>query len=156
MHSPFPGMDVYLEEPSGWPSVHHRLISVLSDTLVSQVAPHYLVSIEERVYISDDDAPESRQTIAPDVYVIERPRPHDAQRETAAVATPPTIIERLSEREVRDRFLAVYDRRSRELVTILEILSPRNKAGRSRGRNEFMAKREAVLTTNTHWIEIDL
>jgi len=27
MPSPFPGMDPYLEEPSGWPSVHHWLIA---------------------------------------------------------------------------------------------------------------------------------
>jgi len=63
MDSPFPGMDPYLEEPSGWPGVHHRLISVLSDALTEQVAPHYTVSIEERVYITDDE-PEARQQAA--------------------------------------------------------------------------------------------
>ena len=48
-------MDVFLEEPSGWTGVHHRLISVISDTLIEQVAPRFSVSIEERVYITDDD-----------------------------------------------------------------------------------------------------
>ena len=48
MDSPFPGIDPYLEESSGWPGVHHRLISVLSDVLSEQVAPRYTVSIEER------------------------------------------------------------------------------------------------------------
>lgn len=119
MDSPFPGMDPYLEEPSGWPGVHHRLISVLSDALTEQVAPHYTVSIEERVYITDDE-PEARQQAA------------------------------------HDRFLAIYDRRSRELVTTLEVLSPRNKASGSRGRSAFLAKREAVFSTRTHWIELDL
>lgn len=119
MDSPFPGMDPYLEELSGWPGVHHRLISVLSDALTEQVAPHYTVSIEERVYITDDE-PEARQQAA------------------------------------HDRFLAIYDRRSRELVTTLEVLSPRNKASGSRGRSAFLAKREAVFSTRTHWIELDL
>jgi len=40
-------MDPYLEEPSGWPGVHHRLISVLSDALTEQVAPRYTVNIED-------------------------------------------------------------------------------------------------------------
>ena len=27
MPSPFPGMDPYLEDPHGWPDVHHEVIS---------------------------------------------------------------------------------------------------------------------------------
>lgn len=111
MESPFPGMDVYLEEPGGWTSVHHRLISVISDTLAEQVAPHFSVSIEERVYLVED---------------------------------------------VRDRYITIYDRRTRELVTTIEVLSPWNKARGSRGQREFLAKREAVFATRTHWLEIDL
>jgi len=75
MPSPFPGMDPYLEEPSGWPSVHHWLISAIGETLIDQLVPHYSVSVEERVYITDDEDPESRQRIAPDVYIVERSAP---------------------------------------------------------------------------------
>jgi Protein of unknown function (DUF4058) len=156
MLSPFPGMDPYLEEPSGWPSVHHRLISTIGDTLIAQLVPHYVVSIEERVYITDDEDPESRQQIAPDVYIVERSRPRAFSPAETITVTPPTIIERLPALEVRDRYLSIYDRKSRELVTTLEILSPRNKARRSRGRREFIGKRNAVFSTRTNWIEIDL
>jgi hypothetical protein len=156
MPSPFPGMDPYLEEPSGWPSMHHRLISTIGDTLIAQLVPHYLVSIEERVYITDDEDPESRQQIAPDVYIVERAGPHAFSTAETITVTPPTIIERLPALEVRDRYLSIYDRKSRELVTTLEILSPRNKAKRSRGRREFMSKRNVVFSTRTNWIEIDL
>jgi hypothetical protein len=154
--SPFPGMNPYLEEPSGWPGVHHRLISAISDPLAEQVAPHFTVAIEERVYITSDDDPTARQQIAPDLFLVERPAPPSGEQGVAAVATPPTIIERLPALEIRDRYLAIYDRRSRELVTTIEVLSPRNKARGTRGRAEFLAKRAAVFSTNTHWLEIDL
>jgi hypothetical protein len=156
MPSPFPGMDPFLEEPSGWPSVHHRLIAVISDLLADQLAPYFYVSIEERVYIMDDEDPESRQQIAPDVYIVERAGPRAFSTAEAITVTPPTIIERLPALEVRDRYLSIYDRKSRELVTTLEILSPRNKAKRSRGRREFIGKRNVVFSTRTNWIEIDL
>ena len=156
MPSPFPGMDPYLEEPSGWPSVHHWLISAIGETLITQLAPHYSVSVEERVYITDDEDPESRQQIGPDVHIIE----HAARRQVAnaetATATPPSIITFIPTLEVRDRYLSIYDRKNRELVTTLEVLSPRNKARQSRGRKEFVGKRNAVFTTRTNWIEIDL
>jgi len=156
MLSPFPGMDPYLEEPSGWPNVHHWLISAIGETLINQLAPHYSVSIEERVYITDDEDPESRQQIAPDVYMVERAAPRQLTNTDTTIATPPSIITFIPTLEVRDRYLSIYDRRSRELVTTLEVLSPRNKAPRSRGRREFIGRRNAVFSTRTNWIEIDL
>lgn len=156
MDSPFPGMDAFLEEPSGWTGVHHRLITVISDMLTELVVPHFSVSIEERVYIADDDDPDVRRQIAPDVFLVQRPPTPAPSPVGTATATPPTIIERLPALEARDRYLTIYDRRSRELVTTIEVLSPWNKARGTRGRTEFLAKREVVFTTRTHWIEIDL
>jgi len=156
MPSPFPGMDPYLEEPSGWPSVHHRLIAVISDMLADQLAPHFYVSIEERVYILDVDDPESRQQIAPDIYLVERPSSGMSEGSISGVITPPTMIEPLAALEVRDRYLEIHDRRSREVLTTIEILSPRNKAVKSKGREQFINKRNAIFSTQTHWIEIDL
>lgn len=156
MPSPFPGMDPYLEEPSGWPSVHHRLIAVMSDMLAEQLAPHFHVSIEERVYITDSDDPESRQRLAPDLYLVERPTPYASSGAAVGAITPPTIIEPLPALEVRDRYLEIHDRRSREVITTIEVLSPRNKATGTQGRRQFVSKRDVVFSTHTHWIEIDL
>lgn len=72
MPSPFPGMDPYLENPGLWPDVHHELISVARELLSGQLRPKYLVRVEERVYVSDEDDP-GRRVIAPDVRVVERP-----------------------------------------------------------------------------------
>ncbi|NEO03945.1 MAG: DUF4058 family protein, partial [Moorea sp. SIO3I7] len=37
--SPFPGMDPYVEHPSAWPNVHHRLITAIADSLAPQLLP---------------------------------------------------------------------------------------------------------------------
>jgi hypothetical protein len=50
MPSPFPGMDPYLEHPSAWSNVHHRLITAIADVLAPQLLPKYQVLIEERIY----------------------------------------------------------------------------------------------------------
>ena len=43
------------------------------------------------------------------------------------------------------------------MVTILEVLSPINKApANSRARSDFLRKRAEVIASRTHWVEIDL
>lgn len=154
MAGPFPGMDPYLEEPSGWPDLHNRLITAISDELAAQVAPNYIVRIEQRVYIASADEL-ARQVIAPDVYLVRGP---SAGRQSASSATisPATLIEPLYDEEVRDHFIEILDARNREVVTTIKVLSPANKLSGSRGRRQFHRKRRAVLASPTHWIEIDL
>ena len=71
MPSPFPGMDPYLEQH--WRSVHHRLITYAGDQLQRAQPQRFRVEVEERVFVVDDQ--DERRTVAPDGYVIERPRP---------------------------------------------------------------------------------
>ena len=66
----------------------------------------------------------------------------------AQVRLPSVDRERLSRVEIRDR-------RDRELVTVLELLSPSNKyEGPDRG--QFLAKRMELLNSPAHLVEIDL
>ncbi len=44
--------------------------------------------------------------------------------------------------------------KKRRLVTVIEFLSPTNKRGT--GRREYLKKRERILTSTTHLLEIDL
>jgi hypothetical protein len=72
-----------------------------------------------------------------------------------------TIEERIylvdpHEPEVRDRYLEIWDAQNRDVVTTIEILSPRNKAPGTPGREAFLRKRAAVMASTAHWIEIDL
>jgi hypothetical protein len=52
-------------------------------------------------------------------------------------------------------FVEVRDRRNRELVTVVELLSPSNKRPGS-DREQYLAKREQILGSSAHLVEIDL
>ncbi len=55
----------------------------------------------------------------------------------------------------RESFLTVRDRASRQVITVVELLSPTNKrAGENRRR--YLAKRADVLNSPAHLVEIDL
>src|SRR4029453_9602798 len=46
IHSPFPGMDPYLEVPTIWPDVHTTLMSIFREQLIPLLAPKYLAELE--------------------------------------------------------------------------------------------------------------
>lgn len=58
--------------------------------------------------------------------------------------------------EISERFLEVRDRRHREVITIIEVLSPWNKSAGPERWDAFQAKRHAVMAAPTHWLKIDL
>ena len=79
MPSPFPGMDPYLENPSGWMGFHNTLIVEMMAALNAQLMPAYYADSEERVYISNESDP-GRKVIVPDIKVVHtgrrgRPKP---------------------------------------------------------------------------------
>jgi hypothetical protein len=151
-------MDPYLEDPRLWGSFHSRLIGVLDGTLDRRVQPHFYVEQQTSVYILEPGVP-PRPPIKPDVYLIEagRPRPPST---SALVAerpiTAPTIMTARFPEEIRQRYLEIRDSSSHAVVTIIEVLSPANKAAGAAGRRSFMEKRRDVMASPVHWIEIDL
>ena len=153
MVSPFPGMNPYLESPAFWPEVHSRLIVAIADALNPQILPRYRAAIERRIYdISGDEA---ILIGLPDVTVEQRtPRPESAN---VAVITPtnPRKVRVPMPIEVRESYLQVKEVASGEVVTALELLSPANKRP-GKGRIQYEEKREAVLSSLTHLVEIDL
>ncbi len=162
MPSPFPGMDPYLENPGLWPDVHHNLITECQALLTAQLRPKYLVRIEERAYITDESEEWSRpRQRVPDIEVLGRPG-WEESRLTQEDAAPqsetsePVVATTWFEEEVHEAFLKIIDRLSREVVTVIELLSPANKAPGSPGRESFEAKRREVMNSPTHWVEIDL
>ena len=66
------------------------------------------------------------------------------------------FVTTLLEEEVHEARLEVIDRSDRKVVTVLEVVSPTNKAPGSRGRESYLEKRLEVMHSPTHWVEIDL
>jgi hypothetical protein len=60
------------------------------------------------------------------------------------------------ETEIRDRYIEIRDRRSREVITTLELLSPFNKVPGHQGYGAFRQKRRQVMASPANWLEIDL
>lgn len=55
-----------------------------------------------------------------------------------------------------ERYIAIVSLPSRELVTVIELLSPTNKRVGADGRREYLRKREQILQSAVHLVEIDL
>ena len=74
----------------------------------------------------------------------------------AGVATiePISIPLAMSEVEIRDRWIEILKLPEMEVVTVIEILSPSNKAGS--GRREYLTKRAALIDRPVNFVEIDL
>ncbi len=167
MPSPFPGMDPYLEAPEIFPSLHHNLISEIQASLNGQLRPAYHSMVEERVYISDENDP-GRKAIIPEVAVIRPDRGvgggadggglwggAGASDSALAVAEPITATTMIDE-EIREARVVIYDAVNRQVVTVIEVLSPTNKIVGARGRDSYEAKRRDVMESTAHLVEIDL
>ncbi|MBW4481165.1 MAG: DUF4058 family protein [Tildeniella torsiva UHER 1998/13D] len=151
MHNPFPGMNPYLEQPGLWPQVHNRLIVALADVITLQVAPKYWVSIEERVYTTTEPLP--LVGIA-DIAIAQRVDSPSRSEATTQLTAPRRVQVPLPV-ELTERFLEVRLVQTNLLVCVIEVLSPTNKRV-GEGRTAYEAKRQKILASATHLVEIDL
>src|SRR5437870_2816223 len=155
MPSPFPGMDPYLEAPDIWPGFHSRFLTFTSTALNNVLPSGYVADMGERLYVV-----QSERGILPDLAVWESRRsPPMGSREGQAAHTSdsrPRWIIPVAEEEVREVFIQILSPpRFGRTVTVIEMLSPTNKAGGSEGRNRYLAKQTELLRSETHLIEID-
>lgn len=154
MPSPFPGMNPFLEQEDAWHDFHESFMPRIRESICAQIDPHYIVKIDEHLFIHHS-ADEPRRVLGrADVSVARRPADATGQAATAVCEAPvqgyvPAIdTQRVS-------FVEIRDRRNRQLVTLIELLSPANK--RPGGdRDQYLAKRHEVLSSTAHLVEIDL
>ncbi|MCC5617051.1 DUF4058 family protein [Nostoc sp. CHAB 5836] len=155
MPSPFPGMNPYLEHPSLWAGIHHRLITAIANDLAPKLRPKYIVAIEERVYeVSGDTA---LLIGVPDVSVQSSPYAVRSPESNLAVAPTTQSIEVLLPLPeiLTEAYLEIRAVETEEVVTIIEVLSPKNKQV-GIGRMQYETKRLKILGSATHFVEIDL
>ena len=161
MPGPFSGVDPFLESQV-WEDFHHGLISLLQERLLPLVRPRYVVRVERRVYVErpgfdESDEPTRVAAIGPDVWVSRRTsEAPGAPPGPAAVAAEPTRIHLPVPETRHEAFLTIRDREGGDVVTIIEVLSPANKRRGREGRREYLRKRETVLQSETHLVELDL
>ncbi len=152
MPSPFPGMNPYLELSALWHEFHNRLIVAISDTLTPALQPMYYVAIETRTYL-DDDHHELLVGI-PDAIVLTTSKTPIATQAIATQPLPKQIRLPMSI-EVKERYLEVREVGTHQVITVIEVLSPKNKR-KGEGRTIYEKKRQRILSSSSHLIEIDL
>ncbi|ESA32283.1 hypothetical protein N836_27220 [Leptolyngbya sp. Heron Island J] len=159
MPSPFPGMDPYLEQPTFWSSFHSRLIVALADTLAPQLRPHYFIEVETRTY---NDTSDGELLVGiPDAVVLAGIAPSHSKT-TDSTSTPttagqfqPQIVTLPMPVEIKERYLEVREVGSNAVIAVIEVLSPKNKR-KGKGRRVYEEKRQTILSSASHLIEIDL
>ena len=154
MPSPFPGMDVYLEDPAFWPDFHARFITYWCDALRELLPAGYEARVDERVNLIET-SPQAMRQIGPDVLVShEGPPGYAARQPGVAAILEPAPIPLLIHEGVRETYIEILRRPERSVVATLELLSPSNKE--NPGRALYLAKRNALLRADVHLVELDL
>ena len=154
MPSPFPGMNPYIEQPAVWEDFHTRFMTAAAEAIAAQVEPRYFVKIEERLFLHEPFSTARKPFGRPDLSVL--PGDGTSAPPTGTALAAPATVFAPDEEEVSQRYLEVRDRQSREVVTVVELLSPSNK-GRGDGREQYWNKTRLLLSrTETNLVEIDL
>lgn len=164
MPSPFLGMDPYIEAPHIWEDFHQNLAAEIQNQLAPYLRPRYyaalmpLVSYEEvliqvRQPLESAIAPPAPpHWVKPDVSIYAT----GAQPFVAEAVLIPPAPYMLVEDEYQETNVEVREVETGDLVTAIEILSPINKRPGQKAFDAYRKKRQALVRSQTHLLEIDL
>ncbi len=155
MPSPFPGMNPYVEQDAFWQDFHLEFLPAIRARLVAQVRPKYIVMLDEHRYVQEISPKPRRLVGRADVSLAARHKARDEGAAGVEVLEAPAQVQIPVQNVRRVPFLEVRDRLGRELITVLELLSPANKRAGA-DREQYVAKREQLLQSAGHFVEIDL
>jgi len=167
MPSPFPGMDPYVEENPLFHEIHTQMLASAQGQLNPRLRPKYVARIERHAWVGGDwglEVGEFDEGV-PDVAVIESnlngaDRKYPSSAKLATAAPTAVLTETLDPDELelmRQRRIVVYvDRKPRQVVTVIELISPSNKQAGSTSQRLFLEKRDSAIHAGVNWVEIDL
>jgi len=146
-------MNPYLEQDDAWQDFHDSFVPAMRDALIPAVSPDFIVKIQEHLYIHEPASHERWIMGRGDVSVARHPEGSAAIEPAGTTLTSPSrvVVPVLEETET---YLEILDRHNRELITVIELLSPTNKR-RGPDRAQYLNKR-AQLIRKVNLVEIDL
>ena len=161
MANPFPGVDPFVETTDLWVGFHNTLIGDFGKLLNPDLVPRgYVAIVEKRVDLVD---PPNRpdEDRRPDLAVTGLNRGAIPTAESATVESSTAVMDVETAtvtlpayESVPTAYVNIRSLPGRQLVTVIELLSPSNKTGGSRG--DYTAKRAALLASDVNLVEIDL
>jgi hypothetical protein len=118
------------------------------------VQNRYTVKVEDHLFIQEPTEGTRKLFGLSDVSVVADTHVTPATSGVAVLTAPVEVI--LPEVVVEhSAFLEIHDRVNRQVVTVIELLSPSNKDAGS-DRKQYLAKRGQLLSSGIHLVEIDL
>lgn len=158
MAGPFPGVDPYLESQHFWPDFHHRFMNYWCEVIADRLPDHYDARLEEWVELVESTE-EKRGRRESDLAVSRHNPPlgpsSPAEESGGVLTVEPVIMLHPAYEEIREIRIQIIHRPGRDLVSLLELLSPANKAGD--GYDKYRAKRNEIFCQKkVHLIELDL
>jgi hypothetical protein len=153
MPSPFPGMNPYFEHDDAWQDFHNSFLFTARNVLTALVRPNYIVRAEQHVYLHDSVVEPPQLAGRPDLFVARPDRPEGAAG--TGLLEAPTQVRLIFPDLERETYLEVRDRRTRKVVTVIELLSPSNKQP-GHDREQYEVKRGVMLASQAHFVELDL
>jgi hypothetical protein len=153
MHSPFPGMDPYLE--ARWSNVHTTLIAAIQEVLQPALPQGLRARAEERVLLAATDD-EVSATYRSDVAVIESKPAEGARSTSTPVATVEPVLVGFHDDATVERWVQIIDTTDgHRVVSAIEVLSPSNKAP-GRLNVAYCRKLDDYRRGGVSLVEIDL
>jgi hypothetical protein len=145
-------MDPYLEGEL-WIGFHGDLCTQIKWLLAPQLRPKYYPYSKRYLMRESSANMEITADIIPDVGVS-KAGPAGMPASAGAVLIAPLEMRTLMSVAVPHYRIEIRDVKKRQLVTAIEFLSPTNK--RKPGRAQYLRKRERILESTCHLVEIDL
>jgi hypothetical protein len=149
-------MNPYLEQEEVWHDFHQSFVPLAREMLAAQVRPAYVVKIEEYLFIHELSAEERIVLGRSDAGIKDSAIPNTQTRTASGAATAPYYarVPQAVDTE-RHSYLEIRDRHGRELIAVIELLSPANKRIGA-DREMYVSKRRQLLASGVHLVEIDL
>jgi hypothetical protein len=156
MHSPFPGMDPYIENRELWSDFHNSLAYEARTTLNETIQPNYFARLTPYVTYEVIEIGEARG-IYPDLSVWKAQPPLNESALATTVISPAPVKSVVPlEMPLRTQRVEIRATTTQELVTIIEILAPVNKRPGHDAYRDYRRKRRDILRSSVHLLELDL
>jgi hypothetical protein len=150
-------MNPYIEQPAVWQDFHTRFMVLAAELIGVQVEPRYFVKIEEHLFLHERSADDRRPFGRPDLTLV----PGNGQAESvgsggATTTAPASVFVPEGVDEIPQRYLEIRDRQTRQVITVLELLSPSNKDPNGDREQYWKKTRLLVNRSAVGLVEIDL
>ena len=142
----------FLETNYLWPDFHAKFLNYWQESIAESLPDHYEARIGEQVTLVRSDG--STRRVGPDISIVRSNLVEYALNAESLSATTVVLDHLEIEEELHETRIEILLRSDRQLVTVLELLSPSNKV--EPGWSRYLDKRSMLLGHPIHLVELDL